>query len=77
MERGSKKAGFEKIRIHDLRHSDASMLIHLGVNPVAIAKRLGHDKVETTLNTYSHLYPKDDTRTVDLLEEFDKNNKIK
>lgn len=77
IERGSKKAEFEKIRIHDLRHSDASMLIHLGVNPVAIAKRLGHDKVETTLNTYSHLYPKDDTRTVDLLEEFDKNNKIK
>ena len=72
MERGSKKAEIEKIRIHDLRHSHASMLIHLGVNPVAIAQRLGHDKVETTLNTYSHLYPKDDTKIVELLEEFER-----
>ncbi|MEG1145708.1 MAG: site-specific integrase, partial [Clostridium sp.] len=37
--------------------SHASLLIELGFSPLAIADRLGHEKVETTLNTYSHLFP--------------------
>jgi len=49
--------GVKKIRLHDLRHSHASLLIELGFSPLLIAERLGHEKVETTLNTYSHLYP--------------------
>ena len=49
--------GIRSIRLHDLRHSHASMLVHLNVNPLAISRRLGHESVETTLNTYSHLYP--------------------
>lgn len=53
----SKKADIKYIRIHDLRHSHASLLIHLGANPLAISRRLGHENIETTLNTYSHLYP--------------------
>lgn len=52
----SKKANIKKIRIHDLRHSHASFLINNNVNILAIANRLGHEKIETTLNTYSHLY---------------------
>lgn len=50
-------SGVKKIRIHDLRHSNASLLIEMGISPVLIAERLGHENVETTLNTYSHLYP--------------------
>lgn len=57
MKRGIKLAGTKPIRIHDLRHSHASLLIELGLSPVAVADRLGHEKVETTLNTYSHLFP--------------------
>ncbi len=57
MKRGIKVAGTKPIRIHDLRHSHASLLIELGLSPVAVADRLGHEKVETTLNTYSHLFP--------------------
>lgn len=57
MKRGIKVAGTKPIRIHDLRHSHASLLIELGISPVAVADRLGHEKVETTLNTYSHLFP--------------------
>lgn len=53
----SAKANVKRIRIHDLRHSHASLLIHLGISPIAVSRRLGHEKVETTLNTYSHLYP--------------------
>lgn len=57
IEIGSKKANIKRIRIHDLRHSHASLLIEMGFPPLLIAERLGHEKVETTLNTYSHLYP--------------------
>lgn len=57
IQRGIKKSGVKRIRIHDLRHSHASMLIELGFSPLEIADRLGHEKIETTLNTYSHLYP--------------------
>lgn len=45
------------IRLDNLRHSYASLLVELGFQPLAIAERLGHEKIETTLNTYSHLYP--------------------
>ena len=57
MLRGCKKSGVKKIRVHDLRHSHASLLIEMGCQPLLIADRLGHEKIQTTLNTYSHLYP--------------------
>ena len=57
MIRGCKDSEVKKIRIHDLRHSHASLLIELGFAPLLISERLGHENVETTLNTYSHLYP--------------------
>lgn len=46
------------IRLHDLRHSHASMLINAGVQPLALSERLGHEKIETTLNVYGHIYQK-------------------
>lgn len=55
--RGSKAVDITPIKIHELRHSHASLLIEMGFSPLLIAERLGHEKVETTLNTYSHLYP--------------------
>lgn len=57
MWQGIKESGVKKIRIHDLRHSHASLLVEMGFSPLEIAERLGHERVETTLNTYSHLYP--------------------
>lgn len=57
MIRGVEKSGVQKIRLHDLRHSHASLLVEMGFQPLEIAERLGHEKIETTLNTYSHLYP--------------------
>ena len=57
MRRGVKLSGVKKIRIHDLRHSHASLLINMNFSPKEIAERLGHENVETTLNIYSHLYP--------------------
>lgn len=58
MARGIKLSGVKKIRLHDLRHSHASLLISkLGAQPNLVAERLGHEKIQTTLSTYSHLYP--------------------
>ncbi len=57
MVRGTRDGEVKRIRLHDIRHSHASLLIELGFSPLAIADRLGHEKVETTLNTYSHLFP--------------------
>ena len=68
MKRGRKVSGGKKIRVHDLRHSHASLLVGRGFSPLEIADRLGHEKIETTLNTYSHLYP--NKRTV-LAEKLD------
>ncbi len=55
--RYAKAAEVHRIRIHDLRHSHASLLIRLGENPLIIRDRLGHEDIETTLGTYGHLYP--------------------
>ena len=75
MDRGAKKANVKRIRIHDLRHSHASLLVELGFQPLAIAERLGHEKIETTLNTYSHLYPNKQAELADRLElENEKDN---
>lgn len=56
IERHAAMAGVHRIRVHDLRHSHASLLISLGENALAIRDRLGHDNVETTLGTYGHLF---------------------
>lgn len=53
----SKKAGLKKIRIHDLRHSHASLLIEMDTPILLVSERLGHENIKTTLQTYSHLYP--------------------
>lgn len=67
----AEKSGAKKIRIHDFRHSHASLLANNGINIQEIARRLGHAKIEMTLNTYAHLYPKEKERAIEVL------NKIK
>ncbi|HRV50817.1 MAG TPA: site-specific integrase [Saccharofermentans sp.] len=54
MQRGIKSSGVKRITIHCLRHSHASMLVELGFSAQAIAKRLGHGRVTTTIETYCH-----------------------
>lgn len=61
------KAGVKKIRLHDLRHSHASLLIELNFSPLAISERLGHEDIKTTLQTYAHLYPNKATEISDRL----------
>ena len=61
-------AGLPPIRIHDLRHSHASVLINNGANIVAISKRLGHASINETLKTYSHLLQKSEDEMMDIIK---------
>ena len=49
-------ARVKNIRIHDFRHSCASLLIDIGVNTTLVAKYLRYTKIDESLNTYSHMY---------------------
>lgn len=65
-------AGVKQIRIHDFRHSCASLLIYRGANIITVSKFLGHTKIEETLNTYTHLYKNaliDITSSIDDMNE--------
>lgn len=74
MARACKKSGVKKIRIHDVRHSHASYLINLGCAPLLISERLEHEKVQTILSTYSHLYPNKHQEVVDMIQNQHQNN---
>jgi integrase len=50
-------ASLPPIRFHDLRHTCATILLLAGVNPKVVSERLGHSKVQITLDTYSHVLP--------------------
>lgn len=77
MERGAQKANLKRIRIHDLRHSHASVLINKNYSPALISKRLGHTNITTTLQIYAHLYPeREDDAVLDLQHEWNKENSL-
>lgn len=57
-QQGIKASGVKRIRLHDLRHSFVSMLIHLGANLMVVADLIG-DTTEQVTKTYGHLYEED------------------
>ena len=68
MERCCQRTGVKVIRVHDIRHSHASLLINMGTDALLVQQRLGHEKVSTTLGTYAHLYPNRANNVADRLE---------
>jgi len=52
----AKRAGLN-LRLHDLRHTHATMMLKAGVHPKIVSERLGHATVAFTLDTYSHVVP--------------------
>ena len=66
-DRYSTTAGLKIIRIHDFRHTHASVLAYSKINIQEVARRLGHARVEITWNTYCHLYPGEEERAVTIL----------
>lgn len=53
----ARSAGFDGGRLHDLRHTHATVLLELGLNPKVVSERLGHARVSMTLDRYSHVLP--------------------
>ena len=53
----SRQAGLNGVRLHDCRHTMASLYLEQGISPKTVAERLGHSSVVITLDTYSHLLP--------------------
>jgi integrase len=49
-----RRNGFYGVRLHDARHTHASLLLKQGVHPKVVQERLGHASISTTLDTYSH-----------------------
>lgn len=50
-------AGLSRLRIHDMRHAHATIMLGQGVHPKIVSERLGHASVNITLDTYSHVLP--------------------
>lgn len=69
IKRDAEQTGLNPIRVHDLRHSHASMLINMGFDIKEISERLGHESVKTTWDTYAHLYPDKDAELAQRLNE--------
>ena len=63
----AEQAKLPRIKIHDFRHSHASLLINEGVNIMEVSRRLGHSDVKMTWNTYSHLYHKTEEKALEVL----------
>jgi integrase len=55
--RAVKRAGVTPIRLQDVRHTHASLLLAAGINPKVASERLGHSSVAFTLDTYAHVMP--------------------
>jgi integrase len=53
----TRRVGLDGVRLHDLRHTMASLYLEQGVNPKTVAERLGHASVTITLDLYSHCLP--------------------
>ena len=51
------KARLGGVRLNDLRHSHATLLMKLNVNPKVVSERLGHSSTRLTMDSYSHMLP--------------------
>jgi len=51
------RAGIKMIRLHDARHTHASLMLKQGIHPKIVQERLGHASIQMTLDTYSHVAP--------------------
>ena len=53
----ARRCGLKGIRLHDARHTHASLMLKQGVHPKIVQERLGHASIKITLDTYSHVAP--------------------
>lgn len=63
------RAGLRRIRIHDLRHTFASLLIQNGESLAYVKEQMGHSSIQITVDTYGHLVPGANRQAVDRLDD--------
>jgi len=63
------KSGLRRIRVHDLRHTFASLLIQQGESLAYVRDQLGHASIQLTVDTYGHLIPGANRQAVDRLDD--------
>ena len=63
------KAGLRRIRIHDLRHTFASLLLQNGESLVYVKEQMGHSSIKITVDTYGHLIPGANRQAVAKLDD--------
>jgi len=67
--RALEKAGLRRVRVHDLRHTFASLLIQDGVSLAYVKEQLGHHSISVTVDIYGHLTPGANREAVDQLDD--------
>lgn len=65
---GYGKSG-DRPRIHDMRHTHASLMLGAGMSPFELSRRLGHESIQTTIDRYSHLVPDAQFRAAEMAEK--------
>lgn len=70
---GIKRSGVKHCSIQYLRHAHASFLIENGFSPLFVSERLGHEKIKTTPQTYSHLYTNKQGEVADKIQQMHQN----
>ena len=63
------RIGLKHIRFHDLRHTNAMLMIEYGVNIKVAQQRLGHASISTTIDIYSHVTEKVEKEAADKLDK--------
>lgn len=58
----------DRPRIHDMRHTHASLMLAGGMSIYELSRRLGHESIQTTIDRYSHLVPDAHFRAIDIAE---------
>jgi integrase len=69
LKRALRAAQLPDIRFHDLRHSHATILLQENVHPKIVSARLGHSKIQVTMDTYSHITDSIEGIAVDYLND--------
>ena len=64
-----RRSGLPRIRLHDLRHTYATLALRLGLHPVLLSERLGHTPIAVTLDRYSHLIPSIDRNAAEVVAQ--------
>jgi hypothetical protein len=64
-----KRAGVERVRFHDLRHTAATLMLQAGVHPKVVSERPGHSTIAITLDLYSHVLPSMQREAAEALDQ--------